>query len=62
MSRRNEVFSVYLKPHQAEALRAISRRTKVPISEYIRDAVDRVLVDHRDHIQPEAGAWAGGVS
>lgn len=37
----------YLKLRQRELLKILSARTGVPIAEYIRQGIDRVLEKHR---------------
>lgn len=43
MSRRLRQSTTYLRVDQVEALDAISRRTRVPVAEYIREGVDVVI-------------------
>jgi len=35
--------TVYLEPEQVEALRALSKRTRVPQQAYLREGVDAIL-------------------
>lgn len=46
MSGRKKVSTtIYLEAHQAEILKALSMKTKVPVAVYIRSAVDRILTE-----------------
>jgi hypothetical protein len=36
VSRRKEMVSVYLEPHQVADLKRLTSITKVPMSEYVR--------------------------
>jgi predicted DNA-binding protein len=42
--RKKEYMGVYVDEAQAERLRRLSARTRVPMSVYIRDAVEVVLL------------------
>lgn len=42
--------TVYITRTQDERLKALSRRTKVPVAEYIRQGVDMVLDKYADQI------------
>jgi len=42
----------YLKFRQHEQLKILSARTGVPIAEYVRQGIDRVLKKHRKKVQP----------
>jgi predicted DNA-binding protein len=46
MARRKVCTTVYLTQEQVEALKALSEKTRVPQSEYIREAVSDVLKKH----------------
>ena len=48
MPRKKIPTTVYLTPEQAEALRVLNERTKVPVAEYVREGVDLVLERHAD--------------
>jgi hypothetical protein len=37
------VLSTYIEPRQKAALQTLSRSTRVPVAEYIREAIDLVL-------------------
>lgn len=47
MAERKISTSVSLTPQQDEELRALHRRTKVPMAELIRQGVDMLLALHR---------------
>jgi hypothetical protein len=51
LSRRKVSTTIYLTPEQAERLKLLHERTKVPIAVYIREGVDLVL-KHYDHLLP----------
>ena len=42
--------TVYLERAQDERLKALSKRTRVPVAEYIRQGVDMVLQRYQDQI------------
>ncbi|HEX3036805.1 MAG TPA: ribbon-helix-helix domain-containing protein [Thermodesulfobacteriota bacterium] len=46
MKSRKISKTVYITLEQQEALEKLSEKTKVPQSEYIREAIDRFLKDH----------------
>jgi len=48
MPRKKIPTTVYLTPEQAEALRVLHDRTKVPVAEYVREGIDLVLERHAD--------------
>jgi hypothetical protein len=43
MSRRKVSTTVYITPEQAEQLKLLHERTKVPIAAYIREGIDMML-------------------
>ena len=45
----------YLTPEQHAGLKAISGKTKVPIQEYLRYAVDTVILQHKQKVKPLPG-------
>lgn len=51
MSRRKVSTTIYITPEQAEHLKLLHDRTKVPIAVYIREGIDMVL-KHYDHVLP----------
>ena len=42
--------TVYITKEQAEKLKLLHARTKVPIAEYIRQGIDMVLKQHQDKL------------
>jgi len=42
--------TVYITKTQAETLKLLHERTKVPIAEYIREGIDLVLKKHSDKL------------
>jgi hypothetical protein len=51
MSRKKVSTTIYITPEQAERLKQLHDRTKVPIAVYIREGIDMVL-RHYDHVLP----------
>jgi hypothetical protein len=51
MSRKKVSTTIYITPEQAERLKLLHERTKVPIAVYIREGIDLVL-KHYDHVLP----------
>ena len=51
MSRKKVSTTIYITPEQAEHLKLLHDRTKVPIAVYIREGIDMVL-KHYDHVLP----------
>jgi hypothetical protein len=51
MSRKKVSTTIYITPEQAERLKLLHDRTKVPIAVYIREGIDLVL-KHYDHVLP----------
>ena len=43
MSRKKISTTVYITPEQDEALKKLHERTKVPVAEYIRQGIDKIL-------------------
>lgn len=41
--RRKVTTTMYLEPEQAEALKALSERSKVPMAEFVREGIAAVL-------------------
>jgi len=39
-------IAAYLEPEQAEALKALSARTRVPMQVYLRDGLELILQQH----------------
>lgn len=51
MSRKKVSTTIYITPEQAERLKMLHERSKVPIAVYIREGIDMVL-KHYDHMLP----------
>lgn len=43
MGRRKVITTIYIEPEQDLRLKALSSRTRVPVSEFIRQGIDLVL-------------------
>ena len=50
MSRKKVSTTIYITPEQADRLRMLHDRTKVPIAVYIREGIDMVLDKHQDEL------------
>lgn len=48
MARKKISTTVYITQEQNEKLKALHEKTKVPVSEYIREGIDLVLEKHKD--------------
>jgi hypothetical protein len=51
MSRKKISTTIYVTPEQAEQLKVLHTRTKVPIAVFIREGIDLVLARHA-HLLP----------
>lgn len=51
MSRKKISTTIYITPEQADRLKLLHERTKVPIAVYIREGIDMVLEKY-DHVLP----------
>ena len=51
MSRKKVSTTIYITPEQAEQLKLLHDRTKVPIAVYIREGIDMML-KHYEHALP----------
>jgi predicted DNA-binding protein len=51
MSRKKISTTIYITPEQADRLKLLHERTKVPISVYIREGIDMML-KHYEHVLP----------
>lgn len=47
MPRKKISTTVYITPEQAERLKLLHDRTRVPVAEYIRQGIDLVLEKYR---------------
>ncbi len=50
MARKKISTTVYITPEQAERLKLLHERTKVPVAEYIRQGIDLVLETYRGEL------------
>ncbi len=51
MSRKKISTTIYIEPEQAERLKQLHARTKVPVAEYIRQGINMIL-KHYEHLLP----------
>ncbi len=51
MSRKKISTTIYVTPDQADRLKLLHERTKVPVAVYIREGIDLVLL-HYQHLLP----------
>ena len=47
MARKKISTTIYITPEQAQRLKLLNERTKVPVAEYIRQGIDLVLDQYR---------------
>lgn len=52
-SRKKISTTVYITEEQNEKLKLLNEKTKVPIAEYIRQGIDRILNEHRGDLPGE---------
>lgn len=50
MPRNKISTTVYITTEQAERLKQLHGKTKVPVAEYIRQGIDLVLEKYREHL------------
>jgi predicted DNA-binding protein len=50
MSRKKISTTVYITEEQNEKLKALNKKTKVPIAEYIRQGIDMVLEKNKQYL------------
>ncbi len=50
MPRKKISTTIYITPEQNEALKVLNEKTKVPVSEYIRQGIDLVLEKYKDQL------------
>ena len=51
MARKKVSTTVYIEPEQAERLKLLHERTKVPVAVYIREGIELVLAKY-EHLLP----------
>ena len=61
MSRKKVSTTIYITPEQADRLKLLHERTKVPIAVYIREGIDLVL-KHYEHVLPGQMSLEQGLS
>ena len=50
VGRKKISTTVYITPEQDELLKQLSRVTKVPAAEYVREGIDLVIEKHREKL------------
>ena len=50
MARKKISTTVYITPEQDAKLKMVSERTGLPVAEYIRRGIDRILQENEEHI------------
>jgi predicted DNA-binding protein len=50
MARKKISTTVYITPEQSEKLKILNEKTKVAVSEYVREGIDLVLEKHKDKL------------
>jgi predicted DNA-binding protein len=50
MARKKISTTIYITPEQADQLKQLNDRTKVPVAEYIRQGIDMVLLRYKHHL------------
>lgn len=50
MPRKKLSTTVYITPEQNELLKSLSEKTKVPVSEYVRQGIDLVLEKYKHQL------------
>ena len=50
MARSKISTTIYITAEQAERLKQLHARTKVPVAEYIRQGIDLILEQNRDKL------------
>jgi predicted DNA-binding protein len=61
MSRKKVSTTIYITPEQADRLKLLHERTKVPIAVYIREGIDMML-KHYEHVLPGQMSLEGTAS
>jgi hypothetical protein len=51
MLRRKVSTTIYITPEQADRLKLLHERTKVPVAVYIREGID-LMLKHYEHVLP----------
>ena len=50
MARKKISTTVYITPEQNEKLKVLNEKTKVPVSEFVRQGIDLVLEKYKDQL------------
>jgi hypothetical protein len=50
MARKKVSTTIYITPEQAEQLKLLHSKTKVPVAEYIRQGIDLVLEQQKHNL------------
>ncbi|AKU91032.1 ribbon-helix-helix domain-containing protein [Vulgatibacter incomptus] len=50
MARKKISTTIYITAEQDAKLKALNRVTKVPVAEYIRQGIDKILDEHKSQI------------
>ncbi len=50
MARKKISTTIYITPEQNDMLKLLHEKTKVPVSEYIRQGIDMVLEKYKDQL------------
>src|SRR5690348_18495876 len=61
MSRKKVSTTIYITPEQADRLKLLHERTKVPIAVYIREGID-LMLKHYEHVLPGQMSLEAGLS
>jgi predicted DNA-binding protein len=57
MARSKISTTIYITPEQAERLKQLHARTKVPVAEYIRQGIDLILEKYKEHLPGQVGLF-----
>ena len=50
MARKKISTTVYITPEQNDLLKALHEKTRVPVAEYIRQGIDRILKEYESQL------------
>ena len=57
MARSKISTTIYITAEQAERLKQLHARTKVPVAEYIRQGIDLILEKYKEHLPGQVGLF-----
>ena len=57
MARSKISTTIYITAEQAERLKQLHARTKVPVAEYIRQGIDLILDKYKEHLPGQVGLF-----